>query len=68
MKCPYCNCDNWDYDVCEDCVTKPLDEGCIEYYFAHCHDCDKEFVTKDVYKIVKIGTTITMEEYKKESE
>ena len=68
MKCPYCNGENWDYNVRKDNVIEPLDEGYIEYCFAYCPDCDKEFVTKDVYEAVEMGVVMTMEEFEKESE
>ena len=68
MYCPYCNSDNWVCNTHRKSVIEPIDEGYIEYSFAYCPDCGKEFVTKDVYEIVEMGTTMTMEEFEKENE
>ena len=68
MKCPYCNGNNWSKDwvhiARKKNVTEPIDGGYIEYSFMYCLDCDKDFVTKDVYHTVEKGTGMTMDAFK----
>ena len=65
MKCPYCNSDNWDYNTNRKSVIEPIDESFIEYFVVHRADCGKDFVSKEVYEIIEMGTAMTMEEIEK---